>query len=418
MKISPISPFQIQAAGPLIKPHRQPQILPPARRARSIVPCPALTGLLAVAGLLAPFHALTAQAQAQPQAYPIPAAAEPSQAPAAAWPADPGRSFRYLLGPGDRLRMSVFKVEGYLADVEVLSDGTINLPRLNSVPVWGLSLDQAQKRITQLYARYLRRPLVYLDLIAPRPVRVTVVGEVQKPGFYSLTQDTNSSNLQAVGAAQTTVTSAGWPTLVDALQKAGGITAMADLTDVVLVRRGGGPGAPQVNFQFDFLATLLGQSRTVNPLLMDGDSIQVAKLDGVIPNEILIKAGRSNLSADAIAVTVVGEVMAPGLKQVRSNSSLTEAVMAAGDLNQLRADANFVRLLRMRSDGTVASTRLRFDPAASLGSPNNPSLQNGDVIVVARNGWTSLNQRLTQAVEPLGPLLNAASLYNILVKGP
>ena len=281
-----------------------------------------------------------------------------------------------------------------------------------------LSLDQAQKRITQLYARYLRRPLVYLDLIAPRPVRVTVVGEVQKPGFYSLTKDANSSNLQAVGAAQTTVTSAGWPTLVDALQKAGGITTMADLTDVVLVRRGGGAGAPQVNFQFDFLATLLGLSRTVNPLLMDGDSIQVAKLDGVIPSEILIKAGRSNLSADAIAVTVVGEVNAPGLKQVRSNSSLTEAVMAAGDLNQLRADANFVRLLRMQSDGTVASTRLRFDPAASLGSPNNPSLQNGDVIVVARNGWTSLNQRLAQSVEPLGPLLNAASLYNILLNGP
>jgi polysaccharide biosynthesis/export protein len=115
---------------------------------------------------------------------------------------------------------------------------------------------------------------------------------------------------------------------------------------------------------------------------------------------------------------VVGEVNAPGLKQVRSNSSLTEAVMAAGDLNQLRADANFVRLLRMQSDGTVASTRLRFDPAASLGSPNNPSLQNGDVIVVARNGWTSLNQRLAQSVEPLGPLLNAASLYNILLKGP
>ncbi|MFM9103825.1 MAG: polysaccharide biosynthesis/export family protein, partial [Cyanobium sp.] len=114
-------------------------------------------------------------------------AAPPLQTPyiAVAPPVDPGRGFRYRLGPGDRLRMSVFKVEGYAAEVEVLSDGTINLPRLGSVPVWGLIMDEARRRITAGYDRYLRSPLVYLDLISPRPVRVTLVGEVQKPGFYS-----------------------------------------------------------------------------------------------------------------------------------------------------------------------------------------------------------------------------------------
>ena len=348
----------------------------------------------------------------------MPGVSGPLQNAPAVWPADPGRSFRYRLGPGDRLRMSVFKVEGYSAEVEILSDGTINLPRLNSVPVWGLTLDEAQKRITGLYSRYLRRPLVYLDLIAPRPVRITVVGEVQKPGFYSLTQDVKSSSLQAAGAQQTNISSAGWPTLVDAVQKAGGITATANLSGVVLIRQEGRPESAKSTFRFDFLSTLLGQAQTVNPLLMDGDTVQVPKLEGVSSNEILIRAGKSNLSADAIAVTVVGEVNRPGLQQVRSNSSLVEAVMAAGDLNQLKADPNFIRLLRMQSDGTVASARLRFEPGATLGSINNPALQNGDVIVVARNGWTSFNQRLSQSVEPLGPLLNAASLYNILVKGP
>lgn len=339
------------------------------------------------------------------------------QNPAAVWPADPGRSFRYRLGPGDRLRMSVFKVEGYAAEVEILSDGTINLPRLNSVPVWGLTLDEAQKRVTSLYSRYLRRPLVYLDLITARALRITVVGEVQKPGFYSLAQLSNSSSLQATGATQTFVSSAGWPTLVDAVQKAGGITATADLSDVVLIRQRGRPESAKTTYRFNFLSALLGQAQTVDPMLMDGDTIQVSKLDA-ITSETLIRTGKSNLSADAIAVTVVGEVNAPGLRQVRSNSSLTEAIMAAGDLNQLKADPNFIRLLRMQSDGTVTSARLRFDPGASLGSTNNPALQNGDVIVVARNGWTSFNQRLSQFVEPIGPILNAASLYNILVKGP
>ncbi|MEB3320578.1 MAG: polysaccharide biosynthesis/export family protein [Cyanobium sp.] len=333
---------------------------------------------------------------------------------------DPGRGFRYRLGPGDQLRMAVFKVEGYEAEVTVLSDGTINLPRLGSVPVWGLTLDEARQRITQGYDRYLRRPLVYLDLLAPRPVRVTLVGEVQKPGFYSLTQGSSTSNLQANGPAGggTTMLNAGWPTLVDAVQRAGGITAVADLSSIVLVRPPAVPGGAPVEFRFDYLSVLMEGGETVNPLLYDGDMIRIARAEGVLPNDVLIRTAASNFAPDTIAVTVVGEVMSPGLKQVRSNSPLVTAVMAAGDLNQLRADANFIRLLRLQSDGSIASSRLRFDPAAPLGSANNPALQNGDMIVVARNGWTSFNERLAQAVAPLGPLLNAASLYNILRQGP
>ena len=56
-------------------------------------------------------------------------------------------SFRYKLGPGDSLAMSVFKMRGYEAKVKVLSDGTINLPRIGTVEVWGLTLEQARQRI-------------------------------------------------------------------------------------------------------------------------------------------------------------------------------------------------------------------------------------------------------------------------------
>jgi len=395
--------------------------------------CLAPALILAVASVTAlPLGALAqGQRVGQPQAFPLPETSQqagptpapasvPAPAPAPIYGslAEPGRGFRYRLGSGDRLRMSVFKVEGYAADVEVRSDGTISLPRLNSVPVAGLTLDDAQRLITQLYSRYLRRPLVYLDLIAPRPVRVTVVGEVQKPGYYSISQDFRQSSLGTVGVAQTTVVSSGWPTLVDAIQRAGGITGMADLSSVTLARQSSGSMMEKAVYRFDFLSTLMGGPSTPNPLIMDGDTIEVAKLAAGIPSNVLIMTGKSNLSADAIAVTVVGEVNLPGLKQVQLNSSLTDAVMAAGDLNQLRADANFIRLLRMQSDGSVISSRLRLDPAAPLGSQNNPVLQNGDVIVVARNGWTSFNQRLTQAVEPLGPLLNAASLYNLIRQVP
>ena len=106
-----------------------------------------------------------------------------SAAAAANPPNLPPQTYRYRLAPGDRLVTSVFKIEGYEAEVQVLSDGTINLPRLGTVVVWGLTLEEARQRITAGYREFLRRPLVYLDLVEQRPVRVTVTGQVLRPVF-------------------------------------------------------------------------------------------------------------------------------------------------------------------------------------------------------------------------------------------
>ncbi|MGB5136754.1 MAG: polysaccharide biosynthesis/export family protein [Prochlorococcaceae cyanobacterium] len=330
--------------------------------------------------------------------------------------ADPGSTgFRYRLGPGDSLRMSVFGVEGYEADVQVLADGTINLPRLGAVPVWGLNLDEARQRITKGYDRYLRNPLVYLDLVAPRPVRVTMLGEVQKPGFYSLTQEGQSAQLVAAGpgAAATTIASAGWPTLVDAVQRAGGVTAIADLSEVVLTRPSPVPGGQPVEYRFDYQQLLMENRSTVNPLLYDGDMIRVARAEVPKPRDVLVRTAASNFAPVTIGVTVVGEVVAPGLKQVRSNSPLVEAVIAAGDINPLRGNPKEIRLIRLQPDGKVDVRMVALDPSAPLDSPANPSLHNGDMVVVSRNGWTRFNDFLVQAVTPLGPVLNAASIYRI-----
>ncbi|MCP9928031.1 polysaccharide biosynthesis/export family protein [Cyanobium sp. CH-040] len=330
--------------------------------------------------------------------------------------ADPGTAgFRYRLGPGDRLRMAVFRVEGYEAEVEVLADGTINLPRLGAVPVWGLALDEARQRITKGYDRYLRNPLVYLDLVAPRPVRVTMLGEVQKPGFYTLSQAGQTAQLAAAGpgAGQTTVASAGWPTLVDAVQRAGGVTALADLSEVVLSRPSPVPGGAPVEYRFDYQQLLMENRSTVNPLLYDGDMIRVARAEVPKPSDVLVRTAASNFAPATIGVTVVGEVVAPGLKQVRSNSPLVEAVIAAGDVNPLRANSKEIRLIRVQPDGKVDVRTVALDPSAPLDSPANPSLHNGDMVVVPRNGWTRFNDFLVQAVTPLGPVLNAASIYRI-----
>ncbi|TVS02129.1 MAG: polysaccharide export protein [Cyanobium sp. PLM2.Bin73] len=398
----------------------------------------------ALAGLAAPPGSL-AQPAVQPEAFPIPdpgryelepprpltrpqlrtpaplgeAAPPPPAATAARFTSpsvDPGiGSFRYRLGPGDRLTMSVFMVEGYGAQVEVLGDGTINLPRLGAVPVWGLTLDEARQRITEGYDRFLRNPLVYLDLVAPRPVRVTLLGEVQKPGFYTLTQGTQAGTLAAAGpaASGTTIPTAGWPTLVDAVQRAGGITAVADLTEVVLSRPNPVPGGRAAEYRFDYQELLMNNRSTVNPFLYDGDMVRVARSELPKPSDVLIRTAASNFAPDTIGVTVVGEVRQPGLKQVRSNSPLAAAVIAAGDVDPGRANPREIRLIRVQSTGEIDVRSIAFDPSAALDSPANPALHNGDMVVVPRNGWTRFNDFLLQAVTPFGPVLNAASLYRI-----
>ncbi|WP_156796795.1 polysaccharide biosynthesis/export family protein [Cyanobium sp. PCC 7001] len=397
---------------------------------------PLRTGVCGLVLAQCALTAVPAAVRSAPQAYPMPGeASTPSVAPPSEGrpsrlegtsvvkrqSQDPRHSgFRYRLAPGDRVRVTVFKVEGYGAETEVLSDGTINLPRIGSVNVWGMTLDEANNRITALYSAILRRPLVYIDLMAPRPVRVSLVGQVERPGFYTLSRDPSSSTLRASGpgleGVGTVVNTSGWPTMVDALQRAGGITALGDLSNLVLVRRGNAPGEPSREYRFDYLSVLMGNGTAVNPLINDGDMIKVDKVEGVQSSEALIASAASNFAPDAISVNVVGEVVSPGVKQVKSNSPLTNAVLAAGGLDPQRAKASNIRLLRMEADGSILSRQVAFDPAAPLGSEANPPLRNGDVVVVYRNNWTRFNDTLSQAVAPLGPLLNAASLYNILTR--
>jgi polysaccharide export outer membrane protein len=319
----------------------------------------------------------------------------------------------YRLGPGDRLHMAVFKVEGYTADVEVLSDGTINLPRLGSVMVWGLTLNQARQRITLAYEAILRRPLVYVDLREARPVRITVSGEVQRPGLYSLLSRGGMSQLSSAGPVGqvTNVGTTGWPTLVDAIQRAGGITAMGDLGDIEILRPSGIPGVLPERFQYNFLTVLSHGGIAQNPLVYDGDTIQVPRA-AAQSHEQLFTSAASSFAPDTIQVQVVGEVARPGAQQIRSSSPLAMAIHAAGGLSR-RAAATTVQLIRLGPDGKHQVWQLQFDPGATLSSANNPPMHQGDVVVVDRHRWAKFNDSVRDTFEPLGPVINAASIFKL-----
>ena len=361
--------------------------------------------VLLAAGIIS--HPASVRAQATSAARP-PSVAAPQ--------VDPGlaANLRYRLGPGDRLKMAVFRMQGYETVAEVLSDGTLNLPRLGSVPVWGLSLDQAQKLITAGYARILRRPIVYLDLVEARPVRVSVSGEVQRPGLYSIGKGgANQLSSSGPGSSQATVIqTSGAPTLLDAIQKAGGLTAYGDLRRLTVQRPLAGPGSLLRTYQFDFLRVLSGGGPVSNPLLYDGDSITIPRAENLSESELLAIAA-STFAPDTIAVNVVGEVLRPGTQNVKANSPLSSALLTAGGLTR-RANQNTVRLLRLAPSGAIKQAFISFNAAAPLGTAQNPPLQQGDVIVVDRHGWAKATDGVSDALAPIGPLINAGSLFKLL----
>ena len=80
----------------------------------------------------------------------------------------------YTLGNGDKLKMRLYKVEGFDTLFNIQPDGTANLPRLGSVYLQGLTVNEASQKITHLYKKILVSPVVYLDVVATRPIRVNI----------------------------------------------------------------------------------------------------------------------------------------------------------------------------------------------------------------------------------------------------
>ncbi len=120
----------------------------------------------------------------------------------------------YTLGPGDRLRVTVFGEQELSGEFDVDSVGKINMPLIGEIPVAKLTVSQAANSIVdKLNGGYLRDPKVNIDVMNYRPF--FILGEVLKPGNYPY---------------------ANGMTVVNAVAVAGGYTYRADKDGVTVVR--------------------------------------------------------------------------------------------------------------------------------------------------------------------------------------
>ncbi|MCP9889462.1 SLBB domain-containing protein [Cyanobium sp. Aljojuca 7D2] len=313
----------------------------------------------------------------------------------------------YILGPGDVLGLQIFDAPELSGNLDVLNDGSVSLPLIGNVRVVGLTLSQAQQWFSTLMARQLQRPELLLRVVRPRPIRVALVGEVERPGIYSLT---TSETAQTEGGPALTLS--GLPTVVDAIQKAGGITLNANLRQVQLQRRLPGDAPLYKRARLDLLALIREGDQQQNPFLFDGDTIRIGKAEQ--PVEEAVEVAAANLSPQQIQVNVVGEVVSPGRIQVPASLPLVQAVLAAGGPRAGRASDSNVELIRINRNGTAARQRFRLNLAQGASNAQNPPLRDGDTVIVNRSGMAVATDTINAVTTPLTGLASILALIDIV----
>ena len=314
----------------------------------------------------------------------------------------------YIIGPGDVLDLKFFDSEDLSGSLQVMNDGSVPLPLVGSVRLSGLTLQQATLRVQQLMGKELLRPDLQLKVIEPRPIRVALVGQVERPGIYSLT---SSERPQTEGGPVTQVN--GLPTVVDAIQKAGGITQNANLRGIILQRLLPGTGAELSYKQakLDLLDLVLNGNQSQNPFLFDGDTIRISEAEETL--EAAGELAAVNLSPQTIFVNVIGEVKDPGRIKIPSGTPLIQAVMAAGGPNP-RANTRNVELVRINRNGSATLKRFRIDLGAGASNEKNPSLQDGDSVIVNRSQLALAGDAVNTVSQPLGGLVQIWTLFRLI----
>lgn len=131
-------------------------------------------------------------------------------------------SSNYVLSGSDVILVKVFQEPDLDSQYRISKDGSINMPLIGTVNIGGKTITDAAALIRDRLAKgYLRNPQVRVNVIQYAPRRFSVLGNVQKPGNYTMGEEISTNLLEAIAMA-------------------GGFSKSADLGSVVVRRREGG----------------------------------------------------------------------------------------------------------------------------------------------------------------------------------
>jgi len=157
----------------------------------------------------------------------------------------------YKIGPEDTLNISVWKNTDLSSEVVVRPDGMISLPLLHDVQAAGLTPMQLSDVLRQKLTEYEQSPQVSVIVKAVNSFKVSILGEVARPGRYDLRSQT---------------------TVLDALALVGGFKDFAAPSRIVILRPEG-KVMKRIPFNYKQVITAGGEGQNV--YLQPGDIILV-----------------------------------------------------------------------------------------------------------------------------------------------
>lgn len=201
----------------------------------------------------------------------------------------------YVIGPGDELLIRAWGKIDIDLQLTVDRNGQIFIPRVGTLTVAGLRMDQLTEFIHSAIAQQFRDFDLTVTLGRLRSIQIFVLGQASQPGVYTI------SSLS---------------TLVNALFDSGGPSYIGTLRDIQVKRDG------KVITHFDVYRLLLAGDKSADIHLLPGDIIYIPQ------------AGPQ--------VAVDGDVNTPAIYELHGNTTLASLLDDASGLTVLGGTARVV----------------------------------------------------------------------------
>jgi len=172
-------------------------------------------------------------------------------AEAATAPAKP-HDDTFIIGVDDVLAVNVWKETEVSRSVPVRSDGKISLPLVGEVQAAGETPHQLELAIAKRLQSYISEPEVTVIVQQINSQKFNILGQVTKPGFYSLVNS---------------------PTVLDAIAMAGGFRDFAKKKSIYVLRQN--PDGTTARLPFNYKDVIQGKNATQNVKLQPHDTVYV-----------------------------------------------------------------------------------------------------------------------------------------------
>ena len=331
---------------------------------------------------------------------------------------------QYLIGSGDVLSIIVSREYPELNNqVTIDGEGVIFLPKLGRVYVKDLTLNELNFLLNKAYKKYVKYPSIEIQILAYRPIKVLVEGEVVNPGLISLegsmyvrnqsneqlTYDSINQNDKYLTINDDVVNNF-FPTVFDAIRQSGGITQFTDLSNIQVIRKNSlSDGSGKIITTLNFEKVLEGDS-SQNIRIYDSDIIKVGRSDK--ENDLIFrKATISNMNPKFSNVFVLGRVKDPGNKRISRAGVLSDAVIVAGGTMVIPGPVKFIRY---NNDGTMDKRVFKFNSKAKRGSYKNPYLLDGDIIMLGNSSLSNTTEFLNETTKPINGIFSTYALIKMI----